>query len=232
MSYGADFFRKYTDIITEAEKVEEDVREKEVGAKEKSSTGGTIEKTKDGVKHTAKKYGGEENDKAKEEVDEGFMDAAKGAIAKVGSKLNTAAGTALQKVGIDPASVGAKVAGGVAQVKSAKAAITNNPQDRAAAQAANLKAADARTFASGQGDPRVAKYRGNAISYDYMKEGTAQFFRAYSDMITEAEKSEPSSTGGTITHKKGEHGEDITVHKAGKKYGGDKNDDAKDKDED
>lgn len=72
---AAEFFRKYSDMIAEAEtreeEVSEDVRDKEVGAKEKSSSGGTIEKTEKGIKHTSgKKYGGAKDDEAARDNDE------------------------------------------------------------------------------------------------------------------------------------------------------------------
>lgn len=47
--------------------LDESIWDKPEGTKEKSSTGGTTEKTKTGVKHTAKKYGGETDKDAKEQ---------------------------------------------------------------------------------------------------------------------------------------------------------------------
>jgi SpoU rRNA methylase family enzyme len=64
-------------------------KEMKVGDKKKSSTGGTIEKTKTGLKHTAgKKYGGEEADK--EKVDESDE-------MKVGDKKKSSTGGTIEK---------------------------------------------------------------------------------------------------------------------------------------
>lgn len=76
-----------TSIVSEAKKMQED--EMKVGDTKKSSTGGTITKTKTGVTHTAKKYGGDEkkadeddsDDKKNESIKED-SDAQKAARAK------------------------------------------------------------------------------------------------------------------------------------------------------
>lgn len=58
----------------EKDDLDESIWDKPEGTKEKSSTGGTTEKTKTGVKHTAKKYGGETDKDAKEQdLDEALI---------------------------------------------------------------------------------------------------------------------------------------------------------------
>lgn len=67
--------------------------EMKVGDKKKSSTGGTIEKTKTGVKHTAgNNYGAQKQpfDKNSKDVDEGFVDTVKQGAKKVGNAVRAA----------------------------------------------------------------------------------------------------------------------------------------------